>query len=85
MGDAFSMRRFIVQRTVDVTGISGTGIILYGVEWVENGPCDVYWLGTKTTGQYPSLKRLEEIHCYAVNGVKNAKVVYIDETYHEVV
>lgn len=69
------MRRFYLERAVDVTGISGTGIILYGVEWNVEGPCDVYWLGTKTTGQYPSLAVVRSTHCYN----NNAQVVFVDE------
>lgn len=72
------MRRFILQRQTDVTGISGTGIILYGIEWKENGPCDVFWLKTETTGQYPSVERLRQIHCYPVEGVPNATLVFLD-------
>jgi hypothetical protein len=75
------MRRFIVTRTTDLTGISGTGVILYGVEWLAGGPCNVYWPKTDTTGQYPSLQRLEEIHCYAVDGKPNAEVEFLDPTH----
>jgi len=67
-------RRFILVRSVDITGISGTGVILYGVEWTAGGPVDVYWLGTKTTGQYPSMEVVRATHCYN----NNARVVYID-------
>ncbi len=69
------MRRFVIERTVDVTGISGTGLILSGVEWTADGPCDVYWHRTKTTGQYPSLACVESTHCYA----SNARVVWLDQ------
>ena len=66
------MRRFVLERREDVTGISGTGIILYGVEWYPGGPVDVYWLKTKTTGQYPSMDVLRATHCYN----DNARVIY---------
>lgn len=69
------MRRFVLIRSVDITGISGTGVILYGVEWFSGGPVDVYWLGAKTTGQYPSMDVVRSTHCYN----DNARVVYIDK------
>ena len=67
-------RRFVIVRSVDITGISGTGVILYGVEWMAGGPVDVYWLGTKTTGQYPSMEVVRATHCYN----NNARIVYVD-------
>lgn len=67
-------RRFVIDRATDVTGISGTGIILYGVEWTADGPCDVYWLKTKTTGQYPSLQCVKATHCYN----NNARIIFLD-------
>ncbi len=68
------MRRFVIDRKSDITNISGTGIILYGIEWFPGGPCDVYWLSTQTTGQYPSMDVVKSTHCY--NG--NAGVIYLD-------
>lgn len=71
---AVVVRRFVLDRQQDVTGISGTGIILYGVEWYPGGPVDVYWKGTKTTGQYPSMAVVKSTHCYN----NNAQVIYLD-------
>ncbi len=68
------MRRFVLNRSQDVTGISGTGVILNGVEHIPGGLCSVYWPKYGTTGQYPSMKVLEAIHCY--NG--NAVVEWLD-------
>ncbi len=68
------MRCFILDRNTDITGISGTGIIAYGVEWEPDGHCDLYWLRTKTTGQYPSVESVKAIHCYN----DNARVVWVD-------
>jgi len=53
------MRNFVLDRYKDITGISGTGIIAYGVEWESRGQCDLYWRRTKATGQYPSLEMIE--------------------------
>jgi hypothetical protein len=71
------MRRFTLDRSQDITGISGVGVIAYGIEWSPDGPCDLFWLRTKTTGQYPSVDVLKAIHCYN----DNARVIYVDE-YH---
>ncbi len=68
------IRRFVIDRKTDITNISGLGIILYGVEWFSNGPCDVYWLKTQTTGQYPSMDVVRSTHCYG----GNAEVIYLD-------
>jgi hypothetical protein len=73
------MRRFVIIRSIDIKGISGTGVILYGVEWFPDGPVDVYWLGAKTTGQYPSMDVVRSTHCYN----NNAHVVYIDKGTNE--
>lgn len=67
-------RRFVIDRTADITGISGTGLILYGVEWTAGGPCDVYWIKAKTTGQYPSLQCIKDTHCYN----NNARIIFLD-------
>ncbi|SRR5579883_586124 len=70
------IRRFVLDRSADITGISGTGIILYGVEWYPGGPVDVYWLKTRTTGQYPSMDVVRSTHCYN----DNARVIYLDDS-----
>lgn len=38
------MRRFKLKRVVDVSGISGTGIIAEGIMF-SNGRCVLQWLG----------------------------------------
>lgn len=68
------MRRFVIDRKSDITGISGTGVILYGIEWIRGGPCDVYWLKTQTTGQYPSIDVVRSTHCYN----NNAEIIFLD-------
>jgi hypothetical protein len=39
-------RRFYLQRTVDVSGISGTGRVADGVLWAD-GSADIRWLGAR--------------------------------------
>lgn len=68
------MRRFQLNRIQDVTGISGTGVIANGVEHVPGGVCTLFWLKHETTGQYPSIEKLQAIHCYN----NNASIQWID-------
>lgn len=72
------MRNFILDRKQDITGISGTGIIAYGVQWTPGGLCDMYWLGTKTTGQYPSIDSIKSTHCYN----NNASVIWLQDDHY---
>ena len=56
------MRAFNLNRIVDETGISGTGVVAQGVQF-DNGYCALTWL-TKNTSVafYPSIEMLEAIH-----------------------
>lgn len=40
------MRRFELHRTVDVSGVSGTGVVAQGVEFTD-GTCVVRWLSQR--------------------------------------
>lgn len=37
------MRRFQLVREVDVTGVSGTGVVAEGIEWSDGSAC-VHWI-----------------------------------------
>jgi hypothetical protein len=37
-------RRFVLDRNVDVTGVSGTGVVAEGVEF-SDGVCVLHWIG----------------------------------------
>ena len=66
-------KRFVLRRTVDVTGLSGTGIVAQGVEF-SDGVCVVRWLAAgvsvtnrergvqPTTVVHPDIVRIEALH-----------------------
>jgi hypothetical protein len=68
------MRRFVLDRKEDVTGISGTGIIAEGVEFT-NGQVALKWLGP-----HPSVVLWPDItHVVAVHGHDGlTELVWID-------
>ena len=56
------MRRFMLDRTADVSGVSGTGLVAEGVTFVD-GTTVIHWLGALTsTAVYTSMDTLIEIH-----------------------
>lgn len=68
------MRNFILQRDVDVSGISGTGAVAEGVEF-SNGRVVVAWQGsTPSVVVWDSIDQVEKIHGH--NGA--TKIVWVD-------
>lgn len=68
-------RCFKLYRSVDVSGVSGTGVIAEGVVF-SSGAVALHWLtGYFTTGIYPSIESVEAIHGHAGSTL----VVYEDE------
>lgn len=56
------MRTFHLNRVVDETGISGTGIVAQGVVF-DDGSCALRWLTEhRSTAVYDSVATLEKIH-----------------------
>jgi hypothetical protein len=56
------MKRFVLQRNVDETGISGTGDIAEGVLF-SDGTAVLRWLTfARSTGIYASIGEMETIH-----------------------
>ena len=56
------MRRFVLDRTDDESGVSGIGIVAEGVEF-SNGQCALAWLSKESSvAVYPNIKQLERIH-----------------------
>ena len=54
--------RFELIRDGDETGISGTGVVAYGVMFVD-GTCVLRWLGhQRSTAVYDSIEVLKAIH-----------------------
>lgn len=55
-------RRFHLQRTVDVTGVSGTGRVAEGVVWTD-GTVSIRWLGPRPSVVFwASLADAEAVH-----------------------
>lgn len=56
------MRRFILNRLEDATGISGDGPVAEGVRFTD-GTCVLRWtVALKSTAIYESVQELEAIH-----------------------
>jgi hypothetical protein len=56
------MRRFFFQRDEDVSGASGTGIVVHGIEF-NDGTCVVHWLGDRpSTVVWKSIEDAIAIH-----------------------
>jgi hypothetical protein len=56
------MRNFWLNRTKDISGVSGTGIVAEGTQY-SNGWCALTWISKHTSGAwYASIDDLREIH-----------------------
>ena len=56
------MRRFLLHRLADPSGVSGTGYVAEGVEWTD-GRVDLRWLTAhKTESTFPNIKTLVTLH-----------------------
>lgn len=56
------MRRFLLIRLEDESGISGTGPIANGVQFMD-GTCVINWLTEhKSLGIYPNIREMMAIH-----------------------
>lgn len=68
-------RRFILNRTIDDSGISGTGVVAEGIEF-SDGSCVVHWI----VGDHPcsstwaNVGDVEAIHGHA----GHTKIEWID-------
>jgi len=70
-------RAFVLQREIDNTGISGTGVVAWGVEFPDD-VCAVRW-----TGQWPTSVVFHERGIESVIAIHGhggqTKVVYLDD------
>jgi hypothetical protein len=58
------MRRFMLDRKVDVSGVSGVGVVAQGVMF-DDGTVVVRWMGeTPTTTIYPGIVTVQKINCH---------------------
>ncbi len=57
-----TMKRFVLQRDEDESGISGEGIVAEGVQF-SSGKCAMHWLTDVTSvAMYDNIEDLESIH-----------------------
>jgi hypothetical protein len=67
-------RRFLLLRKEDVSGVSGTGIVAEGVEFVD-GVCVLRWMSdTASTAVHDNIGKLEAIHGHG----GATKIVWVD-------
>lgn len=61
------MRRFLLQRDHDVSGVSGTGVVAEGLQFTD-GTVTMRWLGeTPSTVFHASMANVEAIHGHGGN------------------
>jgi hypothetical protein len=57
-----SMRRFVLVRSEDVSGTSGTGVVAEGIEF-SNGQVVIHWLTQlESVAIYANVKVLDQVH-----------------------
>ena len=56
-----SLRRFRINRLIDETGVSGTGIVAEGVLW-PNGWVEMFWLNSQGKSLFPDVSAMMKIH-----------------------
>jgi hypothetical protein len=67
------IRTFYLDRPTDVTGVSGTGIVAYGVVF-DDGTTVIRWLGEhRSTVVWPTLEDAQAIH-----GHHGTEIVWLD-------
>lgn len=62
-------RRFKLVRTVDVSGISGTGIVAFGIVFPDGHVAMRWNTGIASTVVYDSIEHVEHIHGHGGNTV----------------
>ncbi len=68
------MRRFVLDRSVDATGTSGTGVVAEGVQF-SNGQVVIHWLSQlEAINVYANAVVLEQLHGHG----GNTQVKWID-------
>ena len=72
-----SLRRFVLQRDRDLTGVSGTGIVAEGVEF-SNGLVALTWTSQWPTSVVFHERGIESVQ--AIHGHSGAtRIVWLDE------
>lgn len=68
------IRRFILQREYDESGVSGTGVVAEGVQF-SSGKCVMHWLSDWTSiAMYENIEELVHIHGHG----GNTKIIWVD-------
>lgn len=68
------MRRFILVRDIDVSGVSGTGVVIWGVEWPD-GQVSYRWRSDAPTSvTADNIATVEAVHGH--NGA--TRLVWLD-------
>jgi len=71
---ARQVRRFELEREVDVSGVSGTGLVAFGAQ-APDGTCVLWWDSEHDSiAIYPTMETLLAIHGHG----GTTRVVYID-------
>jgi hypothetical protein len=66
--------RFVLYRQEDETGVSGTGLVAYGVEFPD-GRCVMRWnTNTRSTAVYDDIGDLEQVHGHE----GKTKIIWLD-------
>lgn len=74
--EGLTHRRFVLQRHVDETGVSGTGVVAEGVEFT-NGVVALSWVSqfpTSVVFHHRGIESVKAIHGH--NG--NTEIVFLD-------
>jgi hypothetical protein len=59
---ATTMRRFILRRVKDASGVSGLGVVAEGIEW-SNGRIALHWISQlEAVNDYANAKVLTSLH-----------------------
>jgi len=72
------MRRFVLMRDSDPSGMSGVGVIAEGCQWTD-GSVYMKWLKTdfKTETRFENIASVENLHSHA--GAEPTYVVWVDK------
>lgn len=69
-----TQRRFVLVRDEDVTGVSGTGIVVQGCQFAD-GACAIRWVSeTASTTHHDSIENVIKVHGH--NGA--TRLVWVD-------
>ena len=67
------MRRFVLQRKVDISGVSGTGIVAEGVEF-SDGSVVLRWISNNPTSVVFHDNGLESVE--AIHGHQGSTIIH---------